>query len=632
MAVGVESGSGTYNGAYGVAKGVVHRQVDYNIAVASVCGLVPIQIATRVRENAVKISKRLPGTNCIVSVNKRGVEYPQIDIHTTITAINSLMHKQISSCLSIYGILVSINLGIAYCVVHFGMESVFYMQQYNGSAVAAEHAAMQICYGGVVQPCVGGMVVQQSAVGKGHIAAGGVVAGNSESVVNVDVYHHSAVAVARCAVVVHYGGVVQLRICGAVGYQTVAVNKGIVSANGVVTRRAESVVDMQKYHNSAVAAVFGGMPVFNSRIGLRHCGRDYGYQPVAVGEHPVAADGVVAEGAESVEHIQIHVHVAVAAIGGLVHVLVTPRLRVRCVGVGHHLTGANGVVNFGIKSVVDMQTYHHQTVAALQGVVKVVYSGVVQLLIGGQVSHQATAVNKWVVAADGVVAYGAESVVDVDTYHHSAVAVPCALIMEPQHRIKLQRVGWNKRVMVIDVHHAVVAADGAVYLRKESVVDMQKHHHRAVAAMPCAVPVSYYGIVPMHIYRTVAYKVVAINESVASADGVVAYGAESVVDMQFYHHIAVATLCREMPINYRGVVHPRIGGDVSQTGAVVFKYVAAANGVVTHGSGGVVHGKYDGEFVLPTHRTVGHRNGINTRLAIAVAGGVEGGSRADGHS
>ena len=86
-------------------------------------------------------------------------------------------------------------------------------------------------------------------------------------------------------------------------------------------------------------------------------------------------------------------------------------------------------------------------------------------------------------------------------------------------------------------------------------------------------------------------------------------------------HDAVATVARNMPVKYRGVVQGGIGGTVVQQ-SVVSKYVATADGVFTDGMESVFHPQIYHK-VMQAAIAVGDHYGVHSCGRIRTTEGVE---------
>ena len=111
-----------------------------------------------------------------------------------------------------------------------------------------------------------------------------------------------------------------------------------------------------------------------------------------------------------------------------------------------------------------------------------------------------------------------------------------------------------------------------------------------------------------------------VSKCVASADGVVPLGAESVLNKQIHHHHAVAAVggCvaeNELPCS--GMRHP-----------LVEQRTSGADGVVAHMAESVALGQNHHQIV-ETAVVVTHTLGINARRGVAGAVGVEMSAPAD---
>ena len=139
--------------------------------------------------------------------------------------------------------------------------------------------------------------------------------------------------------------------------------------------------------------------------------------------------------------------------------------------------------------------------------------------------------------------------------------------------------------------------NGVVTLCEESVLDMQTHHHCAVAAVHACVQEKHSGIVQTRVVWSVVYQVIAVNKDIASADGIVAGGAESVVHVQQYLHRAVAAAGGGVDVNNGGVVQTRVVWSVVYQVIAVNEGIAAADGVATGGAESVVHRKENDQIM-----------------------------------
>ena len=174
-----------------------------------------------------------------------------------------------------------------------------------------------------------------SFVGECLSSTDGVVTERAESVFYKQIDNHIAVASVTCHVRV------EVSACGCVA--VVTVSECLSGANGVVAFCMEGIFHKKAYHNITVAVAGGKVPEYKS---LR-CGVLYSF----VGKNLSGADGVVAEGAESVFNKQIYNYIAVAASSGRVPENKNFRRGVRNTFVVEGLSCADGVVTQGAECV-----------------------------------------------------------------------------------------------------------------------------------------------------------------------------------------------------------------------------------------------------------------------------------------
>ena len=202
-------------------------------------------------------------------------------------------------------------------------------------------------------------------------------------------------------------------LCGGVRHAFVV--ECLSGADSVVTHSAESVSYKQIYNYIAVATVTSYVSVEVSACGS--------VTFVSVNERLSGADGVVAEGSESIFHEKIYHHIAVATAYGTMSESESCWGGVPCSFVGENLSCTNGVVAEGSESVFYKEIYHHIAVAFRScrgvGVHKCLRGGVRRALVGESLA-----------SADGVVAESAESVFYGKIYHQIVqTAVKVAIVL-----------------------------------------------------------------------------------------------------------------------------------------------------------------------------------------------------------
>ena len=310
------------------------------------------------------------------------------------------------------------------------------------------------------------------------------------------------------------------------------------------------------------------------------------YQPVAVGEHIATADGVEKVGVGGVLYVQTYHHGAVAAANGSVtvqnHCIVQYRIRravVEQTAVVEGGIAADGVAALGTECVVDMQMDIDITVAAVVGGMAVFHHCVVQGRISGAVAKQSSVIVH-LSATDFIETVGTESVGDVQTDHHVAVAATHRAMTVNQRSVGKQRIGRSVSDKAVAIDKGIAAADALGAEGAESVVDMQSDVHIAVATLGRVVAVDEQGVVQESICSTVVYQPVAVGEHIATADGVAQVGVGGVLYVKTYHHSAVAAAHRVVAIDESGVVHPRIVRSVNDIVVSIHKSSIAADGVV----------------------------------------------------
>ena len=452
-------------------------------------------------------------------------------------------------------------------VVADSAERVVDMQTNLDSAVAAFHGVVDSEDCSIVEVLttryVADTVSVIARVGEVGVAAYSVVAHRTEGVVDVQTNLDSAVATFHGVVDSEYGSVVEVLTVRYVA-DTVAVVARVgevsVAADGVVADSTEGVVDMQTNLYSAVTTSDG--TIYRQNCSIVEVGTvryviDTVTVVARVGEVCIATDGVVADSTEGVVDVQTDNHVAVAAeaagVGGYKHCVaevgavryVANHIAVVAV-VGEVSIATDGVVAGSAEGVVYVQTNLDSAVAAFHGVVDSEDCSIVEVITTRYVADTVAIVariGEVGIAADGVVTDCAEGVVDVQTYLDGAVATFHRMVDSEDGsvvEVLATRYIADTVAVVARVGEVGVATDGVVADSAEGVVDVQVDDHVAVAAENRAVGSYNHRIVEVLAIRYVADTVAIVTrvgKVCVAADGVVALGAECVVDNDIDYQI-----------------------------------------------------------------------------------------------
>ena len=392
-------------------------------------------------------------------------------------------------------------------IVTYIPERIVDVQMYLNVAVAVVDSVVGCKYHSIVEVSTIRSVVNYVAivtcVAECSIAADGVVTYCAEGVVDMQTDNHVAVTVPYALVQIHYSGIVQVGVCRTIGNQVVTVGKHIATADSVVTYRAERVIDMQTDNYVAIAVPYCLMPVNNSCVVQVGICRTIGNQVVTVSEHTVATNGVVPRSTERIIYVQTDLNVTVAIVDSVVgckyHRVVevgTVRGVVDYVAiiacVAECSVAADGIVTYRAEGVIDMQTDNHVAIAVPYALVQIHYSGIVQVGVCRTIGNQVIAVSEHTVAADGIITYRAESVVDVQMYLDSAVTAEARGVDGHYRGVVKACPSWHVTddiASIASVGVGLVAADGLVTHRAEGVSHKEAQDCYAVAAVHAVVQV-----------------------------------------------------------------------------------------------------------------------------------------------
>ena len=136
-----------------------------------------------------------------------------------------------------------------------------------------------------------------------------------------------------------------------------------------------------------------------------------------VGECIATADGIVAQGSESVFHPKVYNHVTVAAVASGVHIQVRACGIESGVGIDKGMTGTYGVVAIVAESILHKKMHHHVAVAS-ENIIMTEHE-----ILAYSMVH--TLIREHLSGADSVVAMCAYGVVDMQADKHCAVAALC---------------------------------------------------------------------------------------------------------------------------------------------------------------------------------------------------------------
>ena len=491
------------------------------------------------------------------------------------------------------------------------VEGVVDVQSDNDVTVAVSHGLMQVDHSSVVQQHICRTVTDKSiAIHVGIVATDGVVTRSAEGVVDVQTYLDCAVAAADCAVHSYNGGIVEV---GAMRYVAnhIAVVASVVevsvAADGVVTDSAEGVVDVQTYLDCAVAAAECAVHSYNGGIIEVGAMRYVTYSIAIVASVvvvSVAADGVVTDSAESVVDVQTDLDSAVAAANGLVHCeynciveIGTMRYVVNRIAVVARVdevsVAADGVVTDSAEGVVDVQTYLDCTVATTDSTVHCEYGSIVKACTVRDVTDNIAVVAIVIevcVAADGVVANSTEGVVDVQTDYNGTVATKYSAIDSYDSSVVEVVAVWyiiDTVAVVSSVGKVSVATDGVVAGCTEGVVHMQVYLYHAITACSQSDTVDKYRVADRSGWGVRNTMVV---EDIATADSIILYVAEGIVNVQVNLDGAIATRSQNYAVDNDSVADKSCG---RVSDAVVVVDIATADGVVLSVAERVVHRKVD---------------------------------------
>ena len=124
---------------------------------------------------------------------------------------------------------------------------------------------------------------------------------------------------------------------------------------------------MQIDNNIAIASVDSHIGSYKDCVVSRRCDARIGYDiavVACVAECLVTTNSIVASRAESVFHPQMDNHITVAAVGSDNDIGISACNGVAIAVEGEHLTGADGIVAYGVEGVFHKQTQHCSTIAA----------------------------------------------------------------------------------------------------------------------------------------------------------------------------------------------------------------------------------------------------------------------------
>ena len=254
MTVGVEMRTGTYHRVYGVAYGVVHRQIDDKVVETAVGSTKMLSVNTLIVVGTIVLSAHRSVAHMTVGVETcagtyhgvygvaHSVVHRQIDDEVVETAVGSTKILSINTLIVVRTIVLSAHRSIAHVTV--GVETC--TGTYHGMYGVAQGVVYSKVYNKVAETAVGiteilcviALIVILHPVGvETDTGTNGAVHGVAQGVVNGEVYHKVAITAVGVAMVLCM--ITLIIVAHPVGVETCSGTYGAVYciANGVVDNK-----------------------------------------------------------------------------------------------------------------------------------------------------------------------------------------------------------------------------------------------------------------------------------------------------------------------------------------------------------------------------------------------------------